>query len=542
MPSARVSSFVDSPEDAVVLGAVIPHETTCYHDAIFRWFREGGDARHLVVEALAGTGKTTTILRAIDEAPEESIWLATFGKRNQEELDDRVTNPNATAQTIHSAGAQAVRNGPWGYVRMCQRFEREDALAEAVCTGASWGAKRLVSKLHTKARELMPLVGTPRFGTMQESIDAVCDLAFDFDLAPPAGESLTVQEVAQRTLRALDLAAREKPVKTGIDFADQLFLPVRNEWLVPRYDLVVVDEYQDLTLAQLAIIRGLLFDYGRIVFVGDKHQAIYRFRGADGKEVERTKAELRAETLTLPKTYRCPRAVVAVAREYVPEYQVDDSAPLGVVDTIDADKLVQEAQPGDFILSRTNKDLTPIAFALLRADKPATIRGRDIAKGLVNLVKKLATGDARDSIPVLLTKLQRWENKEIDRLLAMKREDKVDAVEDKAETLRVLAMGSTGVPHLLERIDKLFTDAPNGGIILSTVHKAKGLEAERVFLLKRTFFRMGGCTCGHYHRKPACPKCSCTAFTPDPAHMTEEKNIYYVAVTRSKNHLTMVQG
>lgn len=526
MPSARLSAAVEDDLDET---PVDTFETTPHHQAIFENFaEEGGPLR---IEAFAGTGKSTTILRAIDLAPQENIWLATFAKRNQEDLDGRLRNPRATAQTIHSLGYQAIRESEWGYIKVCKpRFAREDELASACSYGLPYGAKRLIGKLCTKARELMP------FATFEELVD----LAIEWDLTPPAGEALTIEMVARGAFRALELAASIKPTATGIDYADMLFLPLRNKWLKKQFDMTVVDEYQDLTLAQLLFVRAVTFDYGRIILVGDKHQAIYGFRGAGGNEVAKLMANLQPSELSLPKTYRCPRKVVAIAQRYAPGYEVDASAPEGVVDELDMTKLVETAMPGDFILSRANAPLMPVALALLRADKPATIRGRDIAGGLISLVKRLATGAAKDSIPMFLNKLHTWQHKETDRLLAMKRDDMVANIDDKAETLAMLAHSSTGIPHLLSRLDTLFTDTLNDGVVLSTVHKAKGLEADRVFLLRQTFLRPCPCRCGHHHVGKPCKRCKCEEMHVDNEREQEERNIFYVAVTRSKRHLTMV--
>lgn len=531
MPSARLSAAVD---DEVIIAAGT-YETTDDHLRIFDYFRDGSG--HLRIEAFAGTGKSTTILRAIDVAPEDSIWLATFAKRNQLDLDSRLTNPKATARTIHSIGNEAICQSDWGYVRMCaRRFDREDDLAGAVSSGLPYGAKRYVGKLCTKARELMPLVAT-----WPDAVQQLCNLAVDFDLVPPAEGHLSLDTVARATQSALILAATKKPTHTGIDFADMMFLPIVNGWLRPQFDMAVVDEYQDLTLAQLQFVKAVCYRYARIVLVGDKHQAIHGFRGAGGKEVAKLMADLQPAELALPKTYRCPRAVVAIAQNYAPGYEVDASAPAGVVDEVSLERLIATAQRGDFILSRANAPLMPVALALLRADKAATIRGRDIVSGLVNLVKRLATGSAKDSIPQFLVKLQSWRNKEIDRLLAMKRDDAIGSVDDKAETLNVLAHSSASVPYLLTRIDTLFTDEDNEGVMLSTVHKAKGLEADRVFLLRETFLRMAPCECGHHHLTKPCRRCDCTTMRPDVEREQEERNIFYVAVTRTKRHLTMVR-
>lgn len=530
MPSARLATAVED------VPLVRPFEITPCHTAIFDWFKDGEG--HLRVEAFAGTGKSSSILRAIDLAPEDNIWLATFAKRNQLDLEDRLTNPKANAQTIHSLGYQAIREGEWGYTKVCTpRFAREDDIASRVSHGLPYGGKRLVGKLFTMARQLTPLVGTPAGG---DAIRVLTELATDFDLLPPTDDKLTIEQVCWATLRALELAASEKP-QTGIDYADMLFLPLRNGWLRPQFDMVVVDEYQDLTLSQVLFIRATCYGYARIILVGDRNQSIFGFRGAGGSEIAKLMQELQPAELPLPKTYRCPRKVVAIAQAYAPGYEVDASAPEGIVDELGIQKLVEAAAPGNFILSRANAPLMPIALALLRADKPATIRGRDFSAGLIGLVKRIATGHAKTSIPEFLTKLRTWREREVTRFLAMKRDDKVPMVDDKFETLQVLAHSSTSVPHLLQRLDTLFTDEENEGVILSTVHKAKGLEADRVFLLRSTFLRPASCVCGHFHGTGACRRCGCPEYKTDSEKQLEERCIFYVAVTRTRQHLTMVR-
>lgn len=499
-------------------------EPSSYQKAIFDWFEHGHG--HLLTRARAGCGKTSSILLAIDRAPEQRILLCAFNKRIQTEMAERLTNPRAEALTLHALGYRAIRNSG-GVTRTCARFEREDDLATNATKGMPYGAKRLVAKLVTKAREIQPIGAT---------VETLIELALDFDLVPPPGDSLTITQVAQATLCALHTAAVVRPVATGIDFADMIFLPLVNNLVEPAYDMVVVDEAQDMTTAQLELARRACVPGGRFVIVGDDRQAIYGFRGADCASLDRLKKELNAQELPLSKTYRCPKLVVAIAQKYVPDYEVDSTAPEGTVATIERlDELVDAAQPADFILSRRNAPLARVALRLLRAGKPAKIQGRDIGAGLKALVRLLATGEAANSIPALLKRLTTYEEKQTIRLIAMKHEDRVDTLRDKCETLRWLAEDVSGVSALHERIDSLFTDEPGASVICSSVHKAKGLEAERVFILRSTFFMP--VPCGKCRKR--IKQCGCVdGFVADMAKQTEENNLMYVAVTRSKNVLT----
>jgi len=478
------------------------------HD-IFAWFAAMDAARratapNLIVRARAGTGKTTTIIEGITHAPEQSIMLCAFNKRIAEELQGRIKNPHAQAKTLHALGFAAV-NRYWERIGLAKGSDRADSLAEYVCGPRAPDAiKRLVSKLHSKGREIAP------HATQSHELR---DIAIDFELMPDEqwqGTAYDGDYVLMRALEAMERAATVKPTGMGIDFADMIFLPVRNHWLSPSVDLVVVDEAQDMTVAQLEIARGIC--KGRICIVGDDRQAIYGFRGADSESLDRLKGELQADELKLTVTYRCGTAIVAEAQRLVPDFVAAETNPAGEVLTLPSSKLTAEAGPGDFILSRLNAPLVSVAMTLLRMGKRTRIAGRDIGAGLKTLIRKLKGR----SIPHLLERIAAWEKKEVDKMLKAKREDRVEGIHDQAEMLIALTSTAKSVADVETLIDGLFTDDGTGvaGMITcSSVHKAKGLEADRVFMLTKTFRE---------------------------SQDIEEQNIRYVAITRAKRTLVYI--
>jgi superfamily I DNA/RNA helicase len=473
---------------------------------IFKWF-EQPDGNDLVVRARAGTGKTTTIIEGINRAPETSIMLCAFNKRIAEELIARIDNRNATAKTLHAIGFAIVRRY-WEGIRVAKGTERADSLTERVCGFRVPDAiKRLVTKLHCKGREIAPHATTP---------EELLDIAITFECEPDEqwqASGFDVWFVCGKAIEAMELAATVKPTATGIDFADMIFLPVRNHWLNKAYDLVVVDEAQDMTVAQLEIARGVC--RGRICVVGDDRQAIYGFRGADSNSLDRLKAELNARELGLTTTYRCGKSIVALAAELVPDFEAGSNNPDGTVSTLPAAKLVESAALGNFILSRLNAPLVSVAMSLLRNGKRTRIAGRDIGAGLKGLIRRLSKGRAANSLPELVKRIAAWEEREVARMTAAKREDRIDAIHDQAEMLISLTDNAQSVADVEARIDALFTDdglGQAGVITCSSVHRAKGLEADKVFVLQATL-RKGN---------------------------REEENIAYVAITRAKHELVWV--
>lgn len=485
---------------------------------IFSWFQCSEVlSTHLIVRARAGTGKTTTIIEGINRAPERNILLAAFNKRIADELKGRITNPRARASTLHAVGLACVRKQ---LVRVMvedsrnrdrDKPTRADRLALASCPrNTPEPIVRLVSKLHTKGREIVPHA---------RRYDDLIDIAVNFECEPDEqflGTEYTTTFVVEAALKAMELASQVKP-GDEIDFADMIYLPVRNRWMQGTYDLVVVDEAQDMTVAQLEIALGVLKPGGRMCIVGDDRQAIYAFRGADSGSLDRLKAQLKAEELGLTVTRRCGKSIVTMAQALVPDFESHEDNGDGEILTIQMGDLIACAAPGDYVVSRINAPLVGTALGLLRQGKRARIAGRDIGAGLVRLVRKLAKGKASSSMVLFMERIRIWEEQEVARLMAAKKEAKADEVGDQAAMLIELSEDVETVQQVIDRIEGLFTDdglGQAGVVTCSSVHKAKGMEARRVFVLMDTIRRTN----------------------------QEEKNIHYVAITRAIESLVLVRG
>jgi superfamily I DNA/RNA helicase len=506
-------------------------------EPIFSFFVDSTD--HLVVRARAGTGKTTTIVEAVIR------WMAAnsgktavvcaFNVRIAEELRRKfapafgiplnlpakeverlLAAKGVDVKTLHSVGFACCRRYRDRLIIEDARkvaVTRKDLLSQRVCgRTAPDSVIRLVAKLHTLGREVAP------HATLPGDLTA---LAINHDCEPDEAlerMGFGLDYVEKKALEAMELAADVKSGDT-IDFSDMIFLPVRNGWLVKQWDLGVVDEAQDMTTAQLEIAQGCS---DRMVVVGDNCQAIYGFRGADSDSLDRLKTELGATELGLTKTYRCGKSIVELARGWVPDFEAGDDNPEGVVRSIGAGKLTEEAMAGDFILSRLNAPLVPIAMSLLRSGKRARVAGRQIGKDLVVILKKMKA----NSVPQLLQRIEAWSEREQSRqrvkltgsMSEGRREAinaKIEGILDQAEMLSSLADGAKNVEEVQNRAESLFSDDGLGiaGVITcSSVHKAKGLEAERVFVLRETLRET----------------------------TQEERNIAYVAVTRAKLELIWV--
>jgi len=299
-----------------------------------------------------------------------------------------------------------------------------------------------------------------------------------------------------------------------------------------------------MNMAQIILAQRSIRSPGRIAIVGDDRQSIYSFRGAASGIIDTLKSQLEAEELPLNTTYRCPQSIVEYAQWIVPDFHAHDTAPMGSIETHTEHNAIAMMQPGDFVLSRKNAPLAGVCLRILRQNKRARIQGKDIGAGLIALVNRWKA----NSMVEFFTRLRNWEEREIKRTEAAGRssaEERIEQIHDKAETLRALAEGLTGVPELRTRIEGLFDDSnKEPAIMCSSIHKSKGLESARVFILKQTLNSIPiPCTCGHWsHASKPCGRCSCTEYVPNPRRLIEERNLEYVAVTRSKSRLVWIDS
>lgn len=478
--------------------------------AVFDWFAtplrmHTGLMQNLVVRARAGTGKTTTIVEGVSRAPEKQILLAAFNKEIAKELEKRVRSSRIEVKTLHALGLKFVkRNWNVEIESSDKSGERALGLAKRAAPNAPAQVQKLIAKLHTKARELNP----------RATADDIVEIAYRFDLLPEDSwedDGWSVQSVALSAHRAMDLAQERTRV---IDFADMIFLPVANEWIRPWFDLVVVDEAQDMTETQLEIATGACRRTGRIAVVGDDRQAIYGFRGADSGSLDRLKVELQAIELGLTVTYRCCSSIVALAAEIVPDFTAAPGAACGEIARCDDEWMMDDAREGDFVISRKNAPLVPICLGLLKRGLRARIRGRDIGRGIVALVRKLRARTVADLQPALDAWLAREASK-AQKLSEEAREARLEYVSDQAAIVTALSEGVATISELEARIVELFSDDDGrSAVMCSTVHRVKGLETDRTWLLEGTF----------------------------KSGSDEEDNIRYVAITRAKTRLCWVSG
>lgn len=493
-------------------------QVTPAHAAIFAAAADP-DGGNLQISAVAGAGKTSTLVELMRRLQGRVMYLV-FNKRNADEAASRVP-ANVRVFTLNAIGYRALLEHMRGLgitPRMNGRAveDRTKALLSDAEFREFGGMVVKLVRL-AKANGFIPddaALPVPlqwaRTSLCPPTVETLLQIMEVHDLDPDC-EPVTVATSALSVLRSCLKHCDEE-----IDFDDQLLL----SWALGAHfdapDWTLVDEAQDLSRLQHCMVERIS-RRGRLIAVGDPHQAIYAFRGADASSMARMAEHFCMRQLPLHVSYRCPRAVVALAQRYVPHIQPHANAPDGVVVEQAVPASSVEMRPGDMVVCRNTAPVVRIAYGLLRAGTPVTVLGKDIGAGVLALVKKLRGG----TLDGLRTKLADWQHKETTKAREKNDEAKVSSIEDKAETLRCFIAMSSSVDDLKARVEGMFAEAnPASVVTCSTIHKAKGLEAERVFI-------------ADFHRMPS-------KHATKDWQLEQETNLIYVAVTRAKRHLQMV--
>jgi len=174
--------------------------------------------------------------------------------------------------------------------------------------------------------------------------------------------------------------------------------------------------------------------------------------------------------------------------------------------------------PADAVLCRNVAPLITFAFTLIRHNVGVRILGREIGASLVTLIKSVKAADIKE----LEQKLIQRRSREIAKALKTGNESAVAAIEDKFDCLNIFLQNSDDIDDLIFNITDLFDETKRGLLTLSTIHKAKGMEWNTVFLLD-------------FNLLPS-------KWAMQSWMRQQERNLQYVAVTRAKEHLKFISS
>jgi superfamily I DNA/RNA helicase len=476
------------------------------------------DNRSAVINAVAGSGKTTTIVEAVKKTPFNAyVAFVAFNKIIAEEIGRRLPNdrPSVSAMTLNSMGFRALNRVIKGRPKIDTR--KMSGLLYDIC---GFEHKRYVapaSRLCALAKSIgMSAAGYD--GLNADTADKWDELLAYHNIDLP--DKISFDQLVDYCRKAMSEGVKQR--ERIIDFDDQLYLPVLLGATFSKFDFVFLDEAQDINHIQREMVKRSLKPKGRLIAVGDRAQAIYGFRGADSASIDNITAEFDAVELPLTVSYRCPKKVVEYAKQFAPQIEAHSDAPDGEIKTYD---MWNESVfgPNDIVVCRNTAPLVKAAYLLIRRRVGCRVLGREIGQGLVTVIDKMSVRN--DDIEGLRERLSQYQKREGAALLSRGREQQVAALNDKVETIDVfideLPEDDRTLTTLKTNIGSLFSDETRGSLVrLMTGHKAKGLEADRVFILN---WRL-------------CP----SKYAKQDWQKQQEANLQYVMVTRAKQTLIFI--
>lgn len=483
---------------------------------VFDWVENGSGSA--VIEAVAGSGKTTTLIQIISRT-KGTVGLTVFNNPVAEEIRGKVNKYNfgdrVKVKTVHSLGLSAIK-GTHPEVRVV-KYKLSDVAKELKVKGF------LVP--FVKATVSMAKQVGIGIGSDIRDYSSWVNMIEHYSLGEKLPHYANVSESIQHCIAVMERGIKLCPKM--VDYDDMVYYPIYANLDIEMYNWVLLDEAQDTNLTRRKLVKKMLTPGGRLVAVGDRHQSIFGFTGADCKSLDNVCKEFNAVRFPLTCSYRCPKKVIEQAHKWVNHIEATEDAPDGTVDFANVSDLIKTSafSKDDVVLCRNTRPLVELAFKLRNSGIPCKVEGLDYSDMLIGFIKGLKV----DTIYKLKRKLEEWYTTEFTGAMNKKNYSRCDFIEDRVETLRILikqCKPTDSVESLIERIPRLFVDTVDGSqsrLTLSTIHRAKGKEWGRVFVLDMDRY-------------------SPSKWARKDWELEQEDNLCYVQVTRAKNHLTFIKS
>ena len=442
-----------------------------YQKKIFRRVEDTED--NIVIDAVAGSGKSTTLFKIASLLPDSSILFFAFNTHIANYATKKLSKlKNVEVKTTHSYGLSCIRASKkmkasemntskvWHYIEAnVTNFKLRGLYYNALSTLRTFGCMSYTDKGITKFIKQNPAI-----------LNQIGDT-----------KVLSYAATIGRMLKELDSQTYH------YDFDDMLRLPILYNLFSYGNcpDVLLVDESQDLNLYQFEFLQHFVDNDVRIIAVGDDDQAIYSFRGACGDALETIRELCEAKRMPLSITYRCKSKIVDFVHK---QYEQEDYSPAieayeqgGAVYRIEGHSK-DEYSLGtllknnvEMVVSAKNKHIISIWFFLLEQyGVSSSLKGSKITTMLTKMFKALKADGV--SYPLIFDELTK------------RSESDDETTSDMAiACLRFVSLQKfSGYDAVFDKIKQLENDTTSK-IHLHTVHSAKGMESEKVFVIDDWF-------------------------------------------------------
>ena len=449
----------------------------------------------------------------------KKVLVVAFNKNIADNLKERFTdNSNVDVMTYHSLGLSILKT-------KFKDIELDDDKYK----------KYILSHI----QELNPDFATfkgPRKARYISNISKLFNYA-RYNLAQGKKEIEKLVTKYGVTVFSNEIDAVIKLIKWGssnvkyVDYQDMIWLPyelgITGGLYRYSYDFIFVDEAQDSSMAQQNLVKICEKRNTRYLIVGDSSQCINAWAGSDFQAFTTFKKKLKAREYPLNISYRCPKSVGDLARNYVHDFSTPETAINGMVKY---NAKLSEIKEGDIVLCRLTSPLVRLYLHLIGKGKNVNIKGLAIGESMLNYLNKIDENDLSEIRKGLCRNLiDVWESTaamyDCD-LKSVAGNPEIMILYDDILIFDALCENLDTKDELIERIEDLFIKQKDVStndksvIHLSTIHKAKGLENDNVFIL--------------------CPSMMPSKLAQLDWEVSSEQNLIYVAYTRAKKTLNFI--
>ncbi|PQJ11960.1 hypothetical protein CJD36_009210 [Flavipsychrobacter stenotrophus] len=507
-----------------------------YQADIFNWIsHEKGNA---IVNAVAGAGKTTTLVEASKSINSNKLFFAAFNKHIVQNLKKKLPD-SVICKTIHAIGFNCLlrkfnntkpKVNENKYRALCREAAKkvhEQLKVQFDNKLATWNKGGNVDEdfpdeppsAEEVQSQLEKLINLSRCTLADiDSTEDMNDLVSHFSIDCP----VPLENILYIVKFILDTGEEVARDSQEVDYTDMLWLTYKWKLKVETYDWIFVDEAQDLNAVQLHLILKMSNDGTRFLFVGDPQQAIYGFSGADSRSFSKIKEDTNAHEFPLSICYRCPKTVVSLAKLIVPTIEENPQAIDGEVIDITELDIIAVLRERDLVLCRSTEPLVRLCFKLLSKKIQAVIKGKDIGKSLVSIIEEMEKLD-NFSFNTFLDFANQYQEEKVRKLKQKPDTEKqIVNITDQVASIATcyVSFKCNTVQEFKKELTNLFSDE-EAAVTLCTIHRAKGLEQDRVFIL-------------YYEQLPLKWE------GQKDWQLEQEINLQYVAITRAKQQLYLV--
>jgi superfamily I DNA/RNA helicase len=497
---------------------------TLEQKAIFDYIKN--EKGNLVVMARAGCGKTSTIVEALNHISwSAKATFLCFNRHIKDELQKRVPK-NVLVYTTHSIGQGALMRK---YKNA--KFDEHKMLKIINKLGKKWTTDLLNEDHYDYYRKLLKIA---KLAKQTISVDKT---ALQFLVRK---YEISIDKEHKDLDRVLKILEKSVEDTNTYDYDDMIFLPATDPkiWMFPN-DFIFIDEMQDLNRAQQLMINKMIKRdklknvTGRFIAIGDGFQAIQGFAGSDNKSFEWFTSRPNTKILPLTYTFRCGKNIVNLAQEIVPDIKPLPNAIDGVVRS---GNFLDECRESDFVLCRKSKPLLVAFFQLLVKGKKAYVKGSEIGE---RLIEKAGDFKTKEEMNIgLAQQLDQYRANLLEQgIFNYKDNFGYNEYKDTVDSLLLLSKTVKTIDELKQMISKIFKDDEGEGVILSTIHKSKGLEADRVFILLPNETLPQKMKTLNEQTKEELIEWKYPLNQPQQWMKEQEMNLRYVAITRAKREL-----